>query len=227
MKKLLIAISFATAFGALSTAQAATISYASATGLQTTNWTNLLSFGKFNSNLGTLTSIKFDLGGTVQGFGRAESMDASPTNVTLSLSALLSLTRPDNTTLVVTNPVFTQQFAFSSFDGVIDFGGTSGGGTGTVSNSNSNFFVSNSASDFALFSAVGGGTINLGLFAKGSSIGTGSGNLITHFNTMASGNGLVTYTYSPAAIPEPASLALILGGLGLIGAARRRSIKRA
>ena len=138
----------------------------------------------------------------------------------------LGLTRPDNSTLVVTNPVFSQTFNFTAFDGAINFGGTSGGTTGTVSATGSNFFVSGNASDFALFSALGGGTINLGLNAVGASSGNGSGNLISQFNTAASGVAKVTYTYTPTGdVPEPASLALICGGLGLLGAARRRKHK--
>ena len=226
MKKLLIALSLATALGSLSTAQAATISFADSTSFRTTNWANSLTLGKFNTSLGTLTSIKFDLTGTVRGFGNAESMDESSSNVTLTLSSMLTLNRPDSSTLVVANPVFSQTFAFSAYDDVFDFAGTSGGMTGTVTSTNSNFFVSSSASDFALFSALGGGSINLGLAARGNSTGSGSGNLVTQFRTSAAGNALVTYTYTAAAIPEPASLALLLGGLGLIGVARRRVSKR-
>lgn len=228
MKKLLIALSLASALGSLSSAHAATISFADATGLQTTNWSDSLQFGKFDTNLGTLTSIKFDLSGAVQGIGNAESMDAAPSNVTLTLGSVLSLKRPDNSTLVVINPMFSQVFGFSQFDGVINFGGTSGGSTGTVSSTNSSFFVSTSASDFSLFSALGGGSINLGLSALGSSSGNGSGNLITQFNTSAAGNALVTYTYTAAAaVPEPATLGMFAGGLGLIALARRRVRKAA
>lgn len=221
---LLMAVSLATTLGSLPTAHGATISFADSSGLKTTNWSDFLLLGKFDTSLGTLTSIKFDLSGTVQGIGNAESLDASPSNVTLTLASILNLKRPDNSTLVVTNPVFSQLFAFSAFDGAINFGGTSGGSTGTVTSSNSSFFISTSASDFALFSALGGGNINLGMSALGNSFGSGSGNLVTQFNTSASGNALVTYTYTAAAaIPEPASVALILGGLGLMGVARRRA----
>lgn len=227
MKKRLAALMIA-ALCPFTSAQATVISFTGSKALTTTNWSDVLTFGKFDTNLGTLTSIKFDLSGVVQGVGSAESLDASGTNVTLSLGSLLGLTRPDGSTLVVTNPVFTRVFNFSAFDGAINFGGTSGGTTGNVLATGSNSFVSSNASDFALFSAAGGGTINLGLNALGNSSGSGSGNLITQFNTAASGNVLVTYTYTtPSPVPEPASMAMIFTGLGLIGAARRRGSNKA
>jgi hypothetical protein len=226
MKKTFAALALAAAFLPFASAQAATLSYSDNVALTTTNWANTLSFSKFDTSLGNLTSIRFDLSGVVQGSGNAESLDSSASTVTLTLGSLLGLTRPDNSTLVVTNPVFSQTFQFTAFDSAINFGGTSGGSTGAVSATGSNFFVSSNASDFALFSALGGGTINLGLNAIGASSGNGSGNLITQFNTAASGVAKVTYTYTPTAVvPEPASLALICGGLGLLGAARRRKHK--
>jgi hypothetical protein len=226
MKKTFAALALAAAFAPFASVHAATLSYTDSVDVTTTNWSDALSFAKFDSSLGTLTSIRFDLSGVVQGVGSAESLDSSASTVTLSLGSLLSLTRPDHTTLVVTNPVFTQGFDFTAFDGAINFGGTSGGTTGVVSANGSNFFVSTNASDFALFSAPGGGTIDLGLGAVGASNGSGSGNLITLFNTAASGVAKVTYDYTPSGtVPEPASLALLCGGLGLIGAARRRGKK--
>lgn len=228
MKKIFAALAIAAALTPFTSAQAATISFSDSKAMATTNWTDVLSFSKFDTSLGTLTSIKFDLSGAVQGSGNAESLDAAASDVSLSLGALLGLTRPDGSTLVVTNPLFSQVFNFSAFDGSINFSGTSGGSTGTVSANGANFFVSSSASDFSLFSALGGGTINLGLNAVGNSSGTGAGNLVTQFNTAAAGNVVVTYTYTSASVvPEPATLATLLAGLGLMGAVRRRSKKQA
>ncbi|MGX9783656.1 choice-of-anchor E domain-containing protein [Janthinobacterium lividum] len=225
MHKSLIALAAAgvLGLGAASSAQAATqtITFSADRALGATNWADTLGLGKFDSNLGTLTSIKFHLEGAVQGSGKAESLDASASDVTLSLASLLTLYRPDNSTLLVANPLFTQTFALSAFDGSIDFAGTSGANTGPRSSTGANSYTSGSASDFALFSSAGGGLIQLGLNAIGSSTGSGSGNLLTQFQTAASGRVAVTYEYI-SAVPEPETYVMLLTGLALAGVMTRR-----
>lgn len=187
-----------------------------------TDWSDTLSLGKFDSNLGTLTSISFTLDGTVSGVGKTENTGASDANLTLNLGSDLTLTRPDQSVLVVTNPLFTQAFAgVASFDGTLDFAGASGRVTDSAIASKSGSFTSVSASDFALFSQAGGGNINLGLFAAGKSTTSGTGNVVNQFVTNALGKTTVTYNYT-AAVPEPESYALMLAGLGLMGAVARR-----
>lgn len=225
IKKLTAALALTAVFG--TSAQAAVLQFEAGKALTTTNWTDALSIGKFDSSLGDLTSIKFLLTGNVAGIGKGESLDAGASNVTLSLASTLTLKRPDGSTVVVANPLFSTSYAFSSFDGTIDFGGTSGASTGTVFSSASNSFTSTSISDFALFSALGGGNIVLDLGAVGTSGATGAGNLITQFNTSAGADVTVIYEYTAVtAVPEPETYGMVLLGLGLVGSlARRRAAK--
>ena len=138
------------------------------------------------------------MGGNIQGQAKVESLDTSPTNVNLNFSATLTLTRPDLSVIVVTVPLANFNDSLTSFDGTIDFGGTSGVTHPGINVSASNNAISPPpASDLILFSGPPGspGTINLPVTAVGSSTATGSGNIITQFTTAAAADVQVCYTY--------------------------------
>jgi hypothetical protein len=220
MKKSVFAIALASLLGLSVSAQAATITFTADQALTKTNWLNSLVLGKFDTNLGQLTSIDFSVTGLTQGLGRTENLSPIASNATLTLSSTFTLSRAGNNLLTVTNPVFAQTFALGSFDGTIDFGGRSGGSTGTIVHSTTSAAHDTTASDFAAFSAAGGGFINLDLAAVGASRATGAGNLTSAFTTKSSGHVEVTYNYAP--VPEPETYAMMLAGLGLLTAMRRR-----
>jgi len=200
-------------------ATAATVSYGPyAIGLSTTNWANSIGLQMFDPSLGTLNSISFTLNGHVEGNAKFESMDASPATVGMDLSAMLTLQRPDLSTLVVTIPLASTTDNVTAFDGTIDFGGTSGKTYNNLNANDSDSATTSTAADKALFTGLG--FINLPVKAQGASTGYGAGNLLLQFQTLASASASVTYDYTP--IPEPSSLLALMSGLGLVGFAVRR-----
>jgi hypothetical protein len=206
---------------AVSTAQAATISYSDTVPSQQTNFNDSFDVPLFNSSFGTLTSIKFTLSGTVTGSIRLENFGSAQT-VGSTLSATLTLYRPGPATMiVVTTPLANVTDNFTTFDGTIDFGGTSGKFYPNVSQSDSDSAVLTSLSDRTLFTGIG--NIILPVNAAALSFASGGGNTISQFNTNADATLTIEYTYTPA-IPEPLSLSLLgagLLGLGLVRVRRK------
>lgn len=230
MKKTFVALALAAAtlipFGS---AQAAVISFTDSIETKLTDWDETINLGKFDTRLGTLNSVRFDLSGFVEGIGLVENRGARARTVTLGLSSELTLMRPDGSLLVVSTPEARGTLNLTAYDQVDDLKGSSGGSTGLIKSSASEYFISSNASDFALFSAKGGGMIDLMLEALAYSNTIGTGNFRTDFTTYAGGIATVTYDYTPfvVEVPEPATLATMIAGLGLIGAARRRSRSKA
>ncbi len=172
---------------------AGTITYNASVTLSPTNWNTTLSFPKFDQDCDCLQSICFQLDGHVEGSAKFESMDGSPTTVTMSLQSTITLMRPDLTTLVVVIPLANTSDNVTAFDGLIDFGGTSGKTYADLSGNATDSQCSSSAADKALF--CGTGNISLPIKALGTSNGSGAGNLILQFATSASAGATVTYTY--------------------------------
>jgi hypothetical protein len=192
--------------------------------VQSTNWTDMLNMPLFNPALGTLLSIDFELTGMVQGDAQFESLDSSPNTVNTQLSALITLSRPDLSTILTATPAFTTTDSVTAFDGTIDFGGTSGK---TYSNQSANTQTTATspppASDLLLFTGIG--TIGLPASAVATSSAQGPGNLTTLFSTEAGADLKITYTYDDRGaqvIPEPAISVMVGGGLLGLGLLSRR-----
>lgn len=200
---------------AASAAQADTVTTQDSIASTTTSWTKSLTLNQFNSSLGTLTSVKYTYGGGVETTFREESLDAAASTITVNSSASLNFGSPLLKILNVSN---SQTRNVTAFDGIVDFGGTSGFGPLTVSGSDSATFITGAGLGFFL----GTGTYGLVVSAAGTSNASGAGNLISQINTVANANIMVEYTYTPTVthVPEPGALALV--GIALAGLAMVR-----
>ncbi|MEI7658238.1 MAG: choice-of-anchor E domain-containing protein [Phycisphaerae bacterium] len=185
-----------------------------------TNWNSLVTIPKFDPSLGELIRVRWRIIGQVSGNASFESLDSSSTTITTSLSASISLTRPNGSLLSVALPVVNNTDAASAFDGVIDFGGTSGKAYTGLSGSALATSSSTAAADLALFSAAAAGeTISLPVIASGTSSGSGAGNLLLLFETFASASVRVCYEYT--IVPAPSAMAMLALG-GMVASRRRR-----
>ena len=193
------------------------------------NDSSSLVFDRFDTSLGTLSSIGFQLVGHVEGSVGVENLGTAARTISTTLSATLTLTRPDASTLLITTPTASTSDDLAAFDGIMDFGGASGR---THNNLFGDLMTSltgpTSAADLALFSAPG--TIALSLTGVSTSTDIGGANVLTSFDTSASASIVVVYNYlaapNPLTVPEPSSLAVVGVGAGcvlLFGHWRRRT----
>ncbi len=172
---------------------AETIVHTATVSLASTNWNQTMTFPKFDLAPNCLLSVCFELRGHAEGTAKFESLDPAPTTVNMNLQATITLQRPDASTLVTVIPLANTSDAVTAFDGTIDFGGTSGKTYSDLSGDDVETFCTIMPADLALFS--GSGNIVLPVVALGTSNGSGAGNLILQFGTLASSEVIVTYTY--------------------------------
>jgi hypothetical protein len=207
----------------VSLAGATSVSYTATNAVADTNWANSLLFPKFDASLGTLTSVKLDLTARVQGSAGYENLDGPNATVALNLQALVKVMRPDTTVIVSATPAAsTLDTGVATYDGALDFGGTSGKTYSLLTSSSSASAILTNFADLALF--TGAGNITLNTSAHGDSQGSGPGEMVQKFDTDAGDTVTVTYNYASNTIPEPLSLSMIpMSLVGLVGYLRRRT----
>jgi hypothetical protein len=219
-RHLAIATTLACLLGA---AQADTRSFsASAIALEATDWSSFADLQQFDPAWGTLQQVTLTLAAELAGSARAESKNNMPSQITLTLQATLALSDPGQATVLVqSSPLVSKTFAAAAKDdNSLDDAGPAGirydnlAATATASAS-----FTDSAT-LALF--TGSGSVKLPFTATGASVALGSGNYRAGFSTLSGGQAEVTYTFAAALVPEPASWALLLAGLGAAGWRRAR-----
>jgi len=219
----LAAIALAAAADASANVPTHTQSFTSNTLAFTKSNSGVLDLTQFNTTLGALQSVQIqlfsDLGTTV----KVENK---------SVNSISTITGTAGVDLTLTGATFSQTLSTSGthvfneakFDKNDNFAGTSGG---VYTFSLAPFSSTSNHSDAATLSAFkGSGVVHLNLVGKTNSSVTGtSGN--THSLVLPSYDAYakVTYTYATP-VPEPETYAMLLAGLGLVGAiARKRKAK--
>ncbi len=172
--------------------------------LETTNWTRTAALPRFNPALGLLEGVSLSVTGHIEGTAKYESLDAQAAQIVLSFTANLNVRRPDNNVILLASaPVFNRVDNVTAYDGLLDFGGTSGRNYNAISSDQTQQFVPNfplSALDTALF--VGAGNVVFTVSANGQTSATGAGNLVSSFSQKASATLTITYLFTPPFIQD-------------------------
>ncbi|MEM7579290.1 MAG: choice-of-anchor E domain-containing protein [Cyanobacteria bacterium P01_A01_bin.80] len=185
---------FAAILAPINAAQASMLTYKSTVDLEKTNFEKQINLPKFDSSLGELESVLFELSGNVQGSVELENRDAQAALVTGNLAAEISLKKPDNSLLLVALPTTSVEQKLNKYDGTLDFDGTSGVTLTDISNTKQESASLTNPDDFTPF--IGDDSFNLLLEAIGNSKATGAGNLLAGFETYAGATIKVSYTYA-------------------------------
>lgn len=161
-----------------------------------------LSFEPFDPALGTLQSLTITLSAAVIGsMGIENTSTLSGSSGELELSAQVSVTPPGDpdTVLAVVSPAAVEVFDLPVFDGVLDFGGTSGL---TFAGIDAEQTVTVTLTDPALLAAASGaGSFDLELTAMGTSVANATGgNISTFFLSQAGAVITVIYDYEPVPV---------------------------
>ena len=214
----------ATLLCAASLSNAATITQNFNVMLADTNFDLTIPFNLFDDMGGTriLDSVSFSIAGGIEGNARAESLDAGPATLELTLSATLTLTDALMNTLVVTIPTVVNSFDAAAFDGEINFAGPSGVSFDGITASATNSETYTDAPTLAIFTGVG--SMDFGFDATATSTATGAGNIISQFQSQAGGEVEVIYEWSAVPVSAPSQVAFL--GLGLLAFAGLRKARK-
>jgi hypothetical protein len=165
---------------------------------------------QFNSSLGTLQSVTIDFTGDIQGDAGFENRSQNPAQIKVSLGSNLSLS-VNNQSLLTLTPQNISTYQTTAYDGINDFGGTSGQTISGLMTSQSGNFASTDSQFLQSF--IGAGNVNFMFSALANSVVGGSGKMSSFVDTWAKANVRVTYEYdSTQSIPEASAVL----GLGLI-----------
>ena len=171
-----------------------------------TNFTKSATIAQFDPSLGTLTSVDVTFAGSLTSQIRAESRDANPMTITGQTEGTLAVQAPGIADLTL-RPTSTVTFPAAAYDGVPDFGGTSGKDFGAVAADDSKSVTLTTPGDLAAY--TGTGTVPFSVGAASSSAATGPGNLLTDISSTGEATVNVVYHYLPHSDLKPGRYSIV------------------
>ncbi len=164
----------------------------------------VLTLAQFNTNLGTLQSVKFELFDKLTGFVELENLGATAGNFTVSLTGKLSSSFGD------IDAVYSDKFLLAGGQyQLTDIGLATASYSHTYTSAAD---LQNFINGPLVFSVTGKVTPNF----------SGPANASYYAEGTIDAYAKVTYTYATAPVPEPETYAMLLAGLGLVGVIARR-----
>ncbi|WP_406694763.1 choice-of-anchor E domain-containing protein [Singulisphaera sp. Ch08] len=171
-----------------------------------TNFTRSATISQFDPSLGTLTSVDVTFSGKLASQIKVESRDGTPMTVIGHAEGTLVTQAPGIADLTL-RPTSTVTFPAAAYDGLSDFGGTSGKDFGEVSANESKTVTLTTPSDLAAY--TGTGTVPFSVGAASSSAAAGPGNLLTEISSTGEATVDVVYHYLPQSDLRPGRYSIV------------------
>jgi hypothetical protein len=220
MKKLLTLL---VAGAVMATAQAApvqTLTVNSNVLANVKNGSGVLDFDQFSAGLGTLLSVEVQLSSDLNGTFKIENKSrASGSDVTINAQNSVALSSAAFSLPTLANN-YLNTVHEASYDNVDNYAGTSGQIITLAGQHASESMVFTDALTLAAF--TGNGLVHATATGLGNTVFTSTaGNLHSSASSSFNAYGSVVYTYA-LPVPEPETYAMLLAGLGLMGAVLRK-----
>ena len=163
--------------------------------------------GKFDPELGELVSVEITNSGSITSDIRVENTSASsPSTINGTVSGKLTLTGPNGLSLQTNLSQNAGTYNATTYDGQLDFNGTSGKDFGNKTANGSQSIVLTGAGMSAF---IGTGSVQLTESAEVSSSASGGGNLLVGVTSTGIANVTVIYKYIPSNCLKPGEYKII------------------
>lgn len=172
-----------------------TLTYTTPVPLRPNAYNTTIAVPGFDTTRGTLISVQCNVLGELQAHPQVENTDTRPTTITINSTGRISLRRPDFSELTAALPALALSFGAAPYDGVTDFGGSSGkdfGNLSAIQTATSGALTS--PADLALFTS--GPSVKLPVAGSAISLITSDGNRNARITAQTGGTVEVVYTYA-------------------------------